>query len=90
MPSPYPLLGARAALAFMKRGDILRLMLTDLDSVLGVPAWCRMTGNPLLGVVERAGVHCVLVQKGGPSRRSLRGGPASNDLFRHGSLTGHP
>jgi tRNA 2-thiouridine synthesizing protein A len=65
MSAPYPLLGARAAIALMNEGEILGLLLTDADSVADVPAWCRMTGNRLLGSEKRSGVHCLLIQKGG-------------------------
>jgi tRNA 2-thiouridine synthesizing protein A len=64
MSAPYPLLGARAAMALMNEGEILGLLLTDADSVADLPAWCRMTGNRLLGSESRSGVHCLLIQKG--------------------------
>jgi len=64
MPAPYPLLGARAAIALMKDGEILGLLLTDPDSAADVPAWCRMTGNRLVGSDVRHGVHRLLIQKG--------------------------
>ena len=64
MPAPYPLLGARAAIALMKHGEILGLLLTDPDSAADVPAWCRMTGNRLVGADVRHGVHRLLIQKG--------------------------
>lgn len=64
MPMPYPLLGARAALARMTQGDILGLLLTDRESELSLAAWCRMTGNLLLGSTERLGVRCAVIKKG--------------------------
>lgn len=64
MPTPYPLLGARAAIALMNDGDILWLLLTDPDSIADMPAWCRMTGNRLVGIDERSGVRCFLIRKG--------------------------
>jgi hypothetical protein len=42
---PYPLLGARAAIARMKKGDIPGRPLADPDHALDVAAWCRMTGT---------------------------------------------
>lgn len=70
LPAPYPLLGARAAIALMREGEILDLLLTEPDSILDLPAWCRMTGNRLLGADQRGGVLCLLIQKGSPSCRS--------------------
>jgi len=64
MPAPYPLLGARAAIALMSEGEILSLLLTDRDCVLDAPAWCRMTGNRFVGAEERRGIHRLLIQKG--------------------------
>jgi tRNA 2-thiouridine synthesizing protein A len=64
MPAPYPLLGARAAIALMKDGEVLRLLLTDRDCALDAAAWCRMTGNHLVAAEERRGVHCLLIRKG--------------------------
>lgn len=63
LPPPYPLLGARAALALMREGEVLGLLVTDDESVLDLPAWCRMTGHHLLDCRERAGVRCLLIRK---------------------------
>lgn len=41
---PYPLRGARTAIALTKKGDILSRLLTDPDCAPEVAAWCRMTG----------------------------------------------
>jgi tRNA 2-thiouridine synthesizing protein A len=32
----------------LKPGSVLRLTATDLGAPHDIPAWCRMTGNPLL------------------------------------------
>ncbi|MGH7819261.1 MAG: sulfurtransferase TusA family protein [Candidatus Binatia bacterium] len=66
MPAPYPLLGARAAVALMKEGEVLRLLATDPEAAVDVPAWCRMTGNRCLDQVERRGVYAFLIRKGRP------------------------
>jgi len=64
MPAPYPLLGARAAIAMMDDGEILGLLVSDRDSIADMPAWCRMTGNRLIATEERDGIHCLLIRKG--------------------------
>jgi tRNA 2-thiouridine synthesizing protein A len=64
LPAPYPLLGARAALAMMEAGEVLGLFVTDRDTIIDVPAWCRMTGHRLIVAEERRGIHCVLIRKG--------------------------
>jgi tRNA 2-thiouridine synthesizing protein A len=64
MPAPYPLLGARAAIAMMTEGEVLGVLVTDRDSIADLPAWCRMTGNRLLATEERSGVHYLLIRKG--------------------------
>ncbi len=64
LPAPYPLLGARTAIALMNDGEILSLLLTDRDCALDAPAWCRMTGNRFVGAREHHGIHCLLIQKG--------------------------
>jgi len=68
MPAPYPLLGARAAIALMEDGEVLGLLLTDRDSLADMPAWCRMTGNRLIATDERRGIHRLLIEKGAPKR----------------------
>lgn len=64
MPAPYPLLGARAAIAMMAEGEVLGVLVSDRDSIADMPAWCRMTGNRLLATEERGGIHCLLIRKG--------------------------
>jgi tRNA 2-thiouridine synthesizing protein A len=63
LPAPYPLLGARAAMSLMRDGEVLALLVTDPDSVLDLPVWCRMTGNRLIESRRRESVHCVLIQR---------------------------
>jgi TusA-related sulfurtransferase len=67
MPAPYPLLGARAAIALMKEGETLYLLATDPEAPVDLPAWCRMTGNCFLNQREWRGVYCFLIRKG-PSK----------------------
>lgn len=70
MPAPYPLLGARAAMALMQEGELLRLLATDPEAPLDLPVWCRMTGHRFIAQQERFGVYIFLIRKGGsPWRR---------------------
>ena len=38
----------RSRLARLARGEILRVRATDPGAVEDLPAWCRLTGHPLL------------------------------------------
>ena len=49
---PLPILKAKKALAEMTSGQILRVMATDPGSVRDFQAFCRQTGNELVGQSE--------------------------------------
>ena len=49
---PLPILKAKKALAEMTTGQILRVMATDPGSVRDFQAFCRQTGNELVGQSE--------------------------------------
>ena len=42
-------LGLRFRLDTLKPGQIMKLIARDLGAPADIPAWCRMTGNPLVG-----------------------------------------
>jgi tRNA 2-thiouridine synthesizing protein A len=49
---PLPILKAKKALAEMASGEILRVVATDPGSVRDFQAFCRQTGNELVGQSE--------------------------------------
>ncbi len=49
---PLPILKAKKALAEMVSGEILRVRATDPGSVRDFQAFCRQTGNELVGHSE--------------------------------------
>lgn len=46
---PLPILKAKKALAEMASGEVLRVVATDPGSVRDFQAFCRQTGNDLVG-----------------------------------------
>lgn len=46
---PLPILRARKALTDMESGKVLRIVATDPGSVKDFEAFCKQTGNELLG-----------------------------------------
>ena len=51
---PLPILRAKKALAVMTSGQILQVITTDRGAVRDFQAFCRKTGNELLGQFEES------------------------------------
>ena len=49
---PLPILRAKKALATLASGEILRVITTDRGAVRDFQAFCRQTGNELLGQID--------------------------------------
>jgi tRNA 2-thiouridine synthesizing protein A len=49
---PLPILRTKKMLAEMESGQVLRIVATDEGSLKDFPAFCRQTGNELLGAKE--------------------------------------
>ncbi|GAB4301932.1 MAG: sulfurtransferase TusA [Methylophaga sp.] len=62
---PLPVLKARKALADMAAGQRLHLIATDRGANKDIPAFCKMTGNPLLESTEVDGKLHFTIEKGG-------------------------
>jgi tRNA 2-thiouridine synthesizing protein A len=60
---PLPILRAKKALADMESGQVLRIVATDPGSVKDFAAFCRQTGNPLLGSEETASTFTFTISK---------------------------
>jgi len=61
---PLPVLKARKALSSMNAGERLHLIATDIGANKDIPAFCKMTGNPLLEANEHKGKLNFIIEKG--------------------------
>lgn len=61
---PLPVLKARKALSEMSIGQKLRLIVTDPGANQDIPAFSKMTGNPLLESSEHDGKLYFIIEKG--------------------------
>ncbi len=61
---PLPVLKARKALSEMEAGQRLHLIVTDPGANKDIPAFCKMTGTPLIESNEQDGKLHFILQKG--------------------------
>lgn len=61
---PLPVLKARKALASMTAGQRLLLIATDLGAQKDIPAFAKVTGNPLVETSEQGGKLHFVLEKG--------------------------
>jgi tRNA 2-thiouridine synthesizing protein A len=61
---PLPVLKARKALSTMNAGEQLHLIATDPGAEKDIPAFCKMTSNPLLNFYQEAGKLHFILEKG--------------------------
>ncbi len=64
MNCPLPVLKARKALSEMSTGQRLHLIVTDPGAKQDIPAFCKMTDNPLLDTNEQEGKIHFFLEKG--------------------------
>ncbi|OUR64804.1 response regulator SirA [Methylophaga sp. 42_25_T18] len=64
MNCPLPVLKARKALSEMSAGQRLHLIVTDPGAKQDIPAFCKMTNNPLLDTNEQDGKIHFFLEKG--------------------------
>ena len=64
MNCPLPVLKARKALSQMSPGQRLHLIVTDPGAHKDIPAFCKMSSNPLLETIEQDGKIFFLLEKG--------------------------
>jgi NADPH-dependent 2,4-dienoyl-CoA reductase/sulfur reductase-like enzyme/peroxiredoxin family protein/rhodanese-related sulfurtransferase/TusA-related sulfurtransferase len=62
---PGPIMRLKIEMDKLLEGDKLRISATDPGFVKDVPAWCRMTGNTLIGIEEVGKKYVATVLKGG-------------------------
>ncbi len=61
---PLPVLKARKALSEMAIGEKLRLIVTDPGASQDIPAFSKMTGNPLIETSKKEGKLYFIIEKG--------------------------
>jgi len=64
MNCPLPVLKARKALSEMSSGQRLHLIVTDPGAKKDIPAFCKMTGNPLIDTNDQEGKIHFFLEKG--------------------------
>ncbi len=62
---PGPIMRLKLEMDKLLPGDRLRISATDPGFVKDVPAWCKMTGNSLVGIEEIGKKYVATVLKGG-------------------------
>ena len=60
---PVPIYNTAKKLKELKAGQILEILADDEGIKEDMPAWCKTTGNELLGIEEEAGAYKVYVKK---------------------------
>jgi len=60
---PMPIANTAKKLKELKVGQVLEILADDEGITEDMPAWCRTTGNELLGIEEEAGHYKVYVKK---------------------------
>jgi tRNA 2-thiouridine synthesizing protein A len=63
---PLPIVRMKKVMGEMAEGEVLEVLATDPGSRRDFEAWCRKTGNALLGASEEGGVFTYIVRKGVP------------------------
>jgi TusA-related sulfurtransferase len=60
-----PIANTARKLKELKAGQVLEVLADDEGIKEDMPAWCRATGNELLGMEEEAGQYRVYIKKSG-------------------------
>lgn len=62
---PLPILRAKKSIAALGAGQVLRVVSTDPGSVKDFEAFCKQTGNTLVGSAQNDGAYEFLIRKAG-------------------------
>ena len=65
MQCPGPIMKVFSTMGSMKEGDVLEVSASDPGFARDIAAWCRRTGNTLLGNEKQGSDYVALVKKGG-------------------------
>ena len=60
---PMPIHNTARRLKELKPGEVLEVLASDEAIKADAPAWCKATGNELLGIEEAAGEYKVYIRK---------------------------
>ncbi len=60
---PMPIIKTAQKIKELKQGEVLEIVADDKGIEKDMPAWCRTTGNELLGIEEEAGEYKVYIRK---------------------------
>ncbi len=61
---PVPILKTKAALAAMRSGEVLKIIVTNSDSVREIRIYAKQTGSTLREVLDEGGANIMLFKKG--------------------------
>ena len=79
---PGPIMKVFEAMKDMKDGDVLEVTASDPGFIKDIAAWCKRTGNTLLGNEKRDGVYAATVCKGGtPSPATVTESPQGKTII---------
>jgi len=62
---PMPIHNTAKKIKELKNGQVLEVLASDEGIKEDAPAWCRVTGNELLGIEEKDGEYHVYIRKAG-------------------------
>ncbi len=62
---PLPVIRTQERVATLQPGDLLEVIATDPGVKHDIPAWCRVHGHRLIGIVEQAREIHVTLEVGG-------------------------
>ena len=62
---PMPIVHTARKLKEMKPEQVLEILADDKGIKQDIPAWCRTTGNDMLGIEEADGIYKAYVKKTG-------------------------
>ncbi len=60
---PLPILRTKKAINGLASGEVLKVIATDPGSVKDMEAFCKQTGNEMVGTSESGGEYTFLIKK---------------------------
>ncbi|UCE73870.1 MAG: sulfurtransferase TusA family protein [Methanomassiliicoccales archaeon] len=60
---PMPIVKLAQKIKELSSGQVLKLLVDDVGAKEDVPAWCRRTGNELMGMEEKEGSLSFRIKK---------------------------
>ncbi|MBU0655906.1 MAG: sulfurtransferase TusA family protein [Gammaproteobacteria bacterium] len=61
---PLPILRTKKAINGLASGEVLKVIATDPGSVKDMEAFCKQTGNEMVGSSEAGGEYTFMIKKG--------------------------